>query len=202
MRNSSCGNIRETHSKKVLFICSLNAPSVLKHKDDIEILIKENNIDLLPINEIKLDNRIKNDTVAIDGYTVKRFDRNRHGGGAALYIRETLDFELRDDIPKASMESICIEVKLKCSKSFFIVALYRPSKHETQTVIEIETLLNALDNENKEIILIGDINCDDLPIDEKSTMIRNLRGLYRVYQMKQLIKEPTRSTLTMYSDNN
>ena len=94
------------------------------------------------------------------------------------------------------MKSICTEVKTKCSKSFFIVAWYRPSKYGMQTVIEMETLLNALDNESKEIILIGDINCDDLPIDEKSTMIRKLRDLYRVYQIKQLIKEPTRSTLT------
>ena len=44
--------------------------------------------------------------------------------------------------------------------------------------------------------MIGDINCDDLSIDEKSTMIRKLQDLYRVYQTKQLIEEPTRSTLT------
>ena len=93
------------------------------------------------------------------------------------------------------MESIYIEVKPECSEFFFIVAWYRPPKYETQTVIEMETLLNARDNENKEIMLIGDINCDDLPVDEKSTMIRKLRDLCRVYQMK-LIKEPTRSTLT------
>ena len=55
------------------------------------------------------------------------------------------------------MESICTEVKPTCGKSFFIVAWYKPPKYETQTVIEIETLLNALDNENKEITLIGEI---------------------------------------------
>ena len=40
----------------------------------------------------------------------------------------------------------------------FIVAWYRLPKYETQTVIEMETLLNAFDNENKKIILIGDVN--------------------------------------------
>ena len=59
---------------------------------------------------------MKDDTVAIDGY----FDKTRHGDGVALHIRETLDFELRDDIPKRSMESICIKVKPKCIKSFFV----------------------------------------------------------------------------------
>ena len=52
---------------------------MLFFKDEIDILIKENKIDILAINETKLDNRTKDDTVAIDGYIV-RFDRNRHGG--------------------------------------------------------------------------------------------------------------------------
>ena len=31
LRNSSCGNFRESHLKKGLLICSLVAPSILKH---------------------------------------------------------------------------------------------------------------------------------------------------------------------------
>ena len=60
--------------KKVLIICSLNAPSILKHKDEIDIfIIKENKIDILAINETKLDNRNKDDIDAIDDYVVKGF---------------------------------------------------------------------------------------------------------------------------------
>ena len=36
-------------------ICSLNAPSLLKHKDEIEVLLNENRIDILAVNETKLD---------------------------------------------------------------------------------------------------------------------------------------------------
>ena len=84
LRHSSCRIIGETHSNKGLLIYSLNAPSILKHKGEIEILIKENKIDILAINQTKLDNRIKDDTVAIDCYTVKRFILTETGMVAGL----------------------------------------------------------------------------------------------------------------------
>ena len=168
----------------------------MKHKDEIDTLIRDNKIDILAINETKLDNRVKDETVAISDYCLKRFDRNRHGGGVAVYIRETLNFEHRIDFPMGNLETICIEVKPNCSKPFFVLAWYRPPKYETETLTEMETLLRAVESEKKEIILIGDLNCDDLPVEDRNMMIKNLRDLYRVYQMKQLIKEPTRSTVT------
>ena len=39
-----------------------------------------------------------------------RYDRSRLGGGAALYVRNTVNFELREDLPNKSFELICIEV--------------------------------------------------------------------------------------------
>ena len=39
--------------KKGLLICSLNAPSLLKHKVEIEMLLRENKIDILALNEPK-----------------------------------------------------------------------------------------------------------------------------------------------------
>ena len=43
---------------------------------------------------------------------------------------------------------------------------------------------------------MGDVNCSDLNNEDKNKVIDHLRGLYRQFQMKQLIKSPTRSTLT------
>ena len=194
--NSCHEKIGKCHSKKGLLICSLNAPSLLRHKDEISILIKENKVDVIASNKTKLDKKIADDAIAIDDFILKHLDKNRHGGGVAIYIRETLNFEHRVDFPTGNLEAICIEVKPKCGKPFFIVAWYRPPKYESETLVEMETLLKALENEKKEIILIGDLNCNDLPADDKNMMIKQLRDLYRIYQLKQRIKEPTRSTLT------
>ena len=43
-------------------------------------------------------------------------------------------------------------------------------------------------------LLIGDSNCDDLPDQDKNSIVAKLRGFYRQYQFKQLIKQPTRTT--------
>ena len=63
------------------------------------------------------------------------------------------------------------------------------------------------DKTNSEIIIMGDLNCDDLPDQDKNSIVAKLRGFYRQYQFKQLIKEPIRttnrsSTLLDYSTTN
>ena len=69
-------------------------------------------------------------------------------------------------------------------------------KYEYQTIDEIETLLKSVDAEDKEIILMGDVNCNDLDIEGKNRILVSLRNMYHTYQLKQLIKFPTRSTLS------
>ena len=41
---------------------------------------------------------------------------------------------------------------------------------------------------------MGDLNCDDLPDQDKNSIVAKLRGFYRQNQFRQLIKEPTRTT--------
>ena len=59
-----------------------------------------------------------------------------------------------------------------------------------------------MDKEGKEIILLGDKNCDlptkraEQPIDNDT---KQMTGLYELFSSKQLIEEPTRVTLTTSS---
>ena len=63
---------------------------------------------------------------------------------------------------------------------------------------KLEKVLSDLDKEGKEIILLGDTNCDlttkqaDQHIDNDT---RHVTSLYEVFSFNQLIKEPTRVTL-------
>ena len=79
----------------------------------------------------------------------------------AFYIRETVNYEHRTDIKTNNAELLCIEVKQKCTKPFIVMAWYRPPKYEFQTIDQIETLLKSPDAEGKEIIPMGDVNCND-----------------------------------------
>ena len=57
---------------------------------------------------------------------------------------------------------------------------------------EYEQCIQKMDSENKEIICIGDFNCDWLQPDKIET--RRLSHLARMYQLDQMIDEPTRVT--------
>ena len=147
-QNNALGSIRKSTNKGLL-ICSLNAPSLLKHKDELEILMTENKINITLINETKLDDTIRDEQVAIEGFSLLRLDRNRHGGGVAFYIRETVNYEHRTDTKTSNAELLYIEVKQKCTKPLIVMAWYRPPKYEYQTIDEIETLLKSLHAEDK-----------------------------------------------------
>ena len=141
----------------------------------------ENKIDIISINETKLDDTIRDEQVAIEGFSLLRLDRNRHGGGVAFYIRETVNYEHRIHIRTSNTELLCIEVKQKCTKPFNVMAWYKPQKYEYQTIDEIGTLLKSLDPEDKEIILIGDVNCNALDTEGKTRILINLRNKYHTY---------------------
>ena len=49
--------------------------------------------DILAVNETGLDDTISSGEVIVPGYSLERNDRNRDGGGVALYIRNTINYE-------------------------------------------------------------------------------------------------------------
>ena len=124
--DTSVNKIRNSTIRKGLLTCSLYAPSLVKHKAEIEILAAENKIDIIAVNETKLESTIDDSMVTLSGFTVLRCDRNRHGGLVAMFIREKIDFKHRTDLQSGSREILCIEVKPKFGKPFLVQAWYRP----------------------------------------------------------------------------
>ena len=160
--------------KSGLLICSLNAPSLLKLLE-MEVLLNDNRIDILAVNETKLDKSVLDPYITIENYSEPvRCDRNRHGGGVAVFVKESISYSVRTDLPIGDLEIVCIEVKPKRSSPFVILAWYRPPKYDTLSFTELERVLKVLDSEGKEIILIGDTNCDQLCNDTRNTICRLL----------------------------
>ena len=54
-----------------------------------------------------LDSSIPNDEINISD---SQKDRNRNGGGVALYIRNVVDYKSRNDLINEKLETITIEV--------------------------------------------------------------------------------------------
>ena len=78
-----------------LKIASLNINSLLRHVDELRLMLSDSEIDVFAINESKIDNSVKDSEISIPGYNMIRKDRNRFGGGVVVYIRETYSFNER-----------------------------------------------------------------------------------------------------------
>ena len=76
----------------------LNIASLFKHIEELRIFMQNQTFDILSINETRLDNTISNDEVKITGYDLIRKDRNRNGGGVAIYVRRTIPYTDRNDL--------------------------------------------------------------------------------------------------------
>ena len=76
-----------------LAIACLNINSLTAHIDELRVFMRDSKIDILAINESKLDNTINDHEVYIPGYEIVRRDRQingRKGGGVCFYLRLTL----------------------------------------------------------------------------------------------------------------
>ena len=139
---------------------------------------------------------------------MKRCDRDRNGGGVAVYLKDTLldKYTVREDVPKSFLELLCVEVKPVRAAPFLVMAWYRPPNVTADTFDLLENCLQFLDREDKEIILLGDTNCDILAkysktghastIDDLPAHSLHLLEIYNLFGLHQTIESPSRETLT------
>ena len=101
----------------------------------------------------------------------------------------------RNDVSKDALQLICFEVEPPRCKSFLIVAWYKPPNKGIDNYIKLERVLSCLDKEKKEMILLGETNCDlstKLTNQFANCDTKRIRALYDLFSFKQLIVEPTR----------
>ena len=181
------------YKPRQLKIMSLNIFTLLKHLDELRVLAEQHEPDILAINETKIDTDIDDHEILTDGYHVERLDRNKFGGGVAIYMRKGIYYKVRNDLMIYDLESISVEVKIGMHKLFIVTSLYLPN-HTLEYFNKLESLIASIDLEKKgESILIGGTNCDFL---KPTNYTAHLKRLIKTYSLTQLIKEPTRTTHT------
>ena len=173
----------------------LNINSLVSHIDDLRIFMSQSKgIDILAINETKLDSTIKDNEVHLPGYDVVRKDREnngRHGGGVCIYVRSNINFQTRADLSPSDIECLTIEISRPRSKPFLVSPWYRPPRSSPDLFAVFERVVDKVDAENLELYLLGDLNCDLLP-DSVNTNSSHLLNIMDIYGLTQLITEPTR----------
>ena len=167
-------------------MASLNIASLLKHIDEVRIILDKQNIDVLAINETRLDDNISDLEVNVRGYDIIRRDRplnGKLGGGVCFYIQSNINYSIWKDLKNQLLEILPIEIRKPNSKPFVVTTWYRPPHSPVELFSHLDTLFGKLDSENIELFLMGDMNFN-----------LALLNVTDIYGLKQLINEPTRIT--------
>ena len=115
-----------------------------------------------------------------------------------MYIRKNIPYSNREDLAVENIELICIEVKKPKSKPLLIETWYRPPNSSIELFSDFEKFLQLVDDENKEIIITGDLNCNLLE-QTRSQVTSRLLDVMDIFQLQQHIQTPTRITPTTSS---
>ena len=159
-------------SQKNVTIYSFNIHHMVSHFEELKLLLENDNPDIIGISKTKLDETIHDSDIEISNYNIICKDRDKFGSGIVMYIRESLNYKLRDDLD-FDIESISVEIKVGNFRSFLVTSLYRPVQKPVEYFDRIEALISATEADRKESIIIGDTNCD-FPCDN-SNDTRNLK---------------------------
>ena len=172
-------------------IALLNVTSLTKHVDELKVFMSNTPLDVLTINESKLDLVNGDRLVNLEGYNIVRRDRNKHGGGVCFYLRNTITFSRQYQLENDDLELIALEIQKPNSCPFLIATWYRPPNTPLDYFKKFEMFLKEADARYSEIYILGDLNCNILsnPPEVHTT---HLLDLMVDYQLAQLIKEPTR----------
>ena len=157
-------NIEESHeptsvlpSQRGFKLASLNINKLITHIDKLRMLLAHNEIDILSINETKLNETISDNEVNISGYDINRRDRvTNGGGGVCFHVKSSINFTIRNDLNIDTLENLCLEIQKPRSKPFVVATWYRPPDSPIGIFSPFETLIGKLDSENIEYFLNSD----------------------------------------------
>ena len=115
-----------------------------------------NNPDIVCIVETWLSSEILDSEVALPGYQVHRLDRNRHGGGIPVYVRDSFVSNLLSSPDNLELLTLSIanDINKVCLSLF-----YRPPHSSSDVFQDLFLYLQSFDTSQfSNYILLGDFN--------------------------------------------
>ena len=80
---------------------------------------------MIGISESKLNSTVLDPEIYIENYEILCFDRNRHRGGVAFYIRNDAGDKLNSFLPN-EIENIAYDILMPHMKPVIVGIIYRP----------------------------------------------------------------------------
>ena len=136
-----------------------NARSLFPKLDHLKVECEILNPHIICITESWLDKDIADNELAISGFKLLRLDRNRHGGGVAVYINQVFPHNVIF-LGNSTFECIIVSILIGSCK-FCICLFYRPPNSSIEVLDNLYSVLGNIDvSLFSHFILIGDFNVD------------------------------------------
>ena len=176
-----------THGQ--LNIAHINSCSLLPKLDLIELEMSDN--DIILVSETHLDKNIHDDDLLLKGFQKPiRKDRNRYGGGVAIYVNSNIYVCEKPEFGSDDLEILWVEINTAHLKAM-VGVIYRPPQSDISFWKKLENNINPILDLNIPIFLGGDFNVDML-----ANRAGHLGNLLTRLNLENVVKEPTRITDT------
>ena len=160
----------------------------------LSLFILKHSIKMFAVSETFMNDSIPPSSVNITGYNFERKDRGSAGEGVGFFVKNNIVYWRRNDLETQDIELLCLEIMSQNSKSIITCVLSRPpnsSKHLSKSFLEtFDKQLSNIIRENKEVIIVGDINFNYL--DESNG--KQFKELLSLNGFVQAVNGPTRIT--------
>ena len=165
-----------------------NARSLLPKLDNLKLECIVSNPHIVCISETWLDSTITDNELTINNYNLVRLDRNRHGGGIAVYVH--VDFTYHAIFTgNCNFECIVLSITINLCK-LCICLLYRPPSSSFEVLNSLHDVLCNLDvSLFSHFILVGDFNVDFLS--PNRPLYHKLLSITSCFLLQQVVTEPT-----------
>ena len=180
-----------------------NVRSLLPKIDDLRTICALYSPDIVCIVETWLDNTVFNSEIAIQGYSIHRLDRSRHGGGLLIFVKSVYVCSM---LFKGSVDFECMVMSVSCGKNNYCTSpdlttalFYRPPNAGHAPLDSLfSTFCNLFTVCSCNLYLVGDFNIDF--ISKLSPLYHKLLSIVSSFNLTQVVTEPTRvtsSTMTL-----
>jgi len=169
------------------FINNING---LRSKLDYLQVELDPSIDIIALNETKLDDVITDDDLTIPDFSIFRADRNRHGGGIVLYLSHRIIFKARLFTDShQEIEDLTVNI-IHNGKVGRLCCVYRPPSAPVQWLDDFKLFLLDVCNIDSDLFIFGDFNYDFLCADK----CKDLKNLLSSFNLTQEVLHPTRTS--------
>lgn len=155
-------------------------------------IVKKCPVDILCIDETKLDSSFPDHQFKIEGYQYPPFrrDREKLGGGKMVFIKDGLICKRLEKFETLISETICLELTIN-NKKWFLCFAYRPPIESNKSTFfdELTSTLNQGVNNYDNIILSGDLNIDLL--NKQKDTNNYLSDFMDTFSLTNLVKSKT-----------